>query len=175
MHFLTSSNPHPHPHPPPTPFLFPKMCMLFLICLDLYIALNVVIYSCKIYTVMDEIDLLVSKKKTGLEICSTIDLNWLGGYNAVGLVITLLTEMRESLEELRKEMLLKHFEFISMNRKRSWNVVTGDLFKGAFLDSYFKDELTRLFFGVSFCFCVCYLAYLDYLRINFVNLMTDFL
>lgn len=51
------------PQPPPTPFLVPKMCMLFLICLDLYIALNAVIYSCKIYLVMDEIDLLVSKKK----------------------------------------------------------------------------------------------------------------
>lgn len=39
--------------PTPTPFLVPKMCMLFLVCLDLYIALNVVIYSCKIYIVMD--------------------------------------------------------------------------------------------------------------------------
>lgn len=57
------------------------------------------------------------------------------------------------------------FEFISMNRKRSWNIVTGDLFKGAFLDSYFKDELTRFFFGVGFWFCVYYLAYLDYLSI----------
>lgn len=61
MHFLTSSN--PPTHPPTHPILVPKMCMLFLICLDLYIALNAVIYSCKIYIAMDEIDLLVSKKK----------------------------------------------------------------------------------------------------------------
>lgn len=51
------------PPTPTHPILVPKMCMLFLVCLDLYIALNAVIYSCKIYTVMDEIDLLVSKKK----------------------------------------------------------------------------------------------------------------
>lgn len=53
----------PNPPTPTHPILVPKICMLFLICLDLYIALNAVIYSCKIYIVMDEIDLLVSKKK----------------------------------------------------------------------------------------------------------------
>lgn len=116
------------------------------------------------------------RKKTGLEICSTIDLNWLGEYNVVGLVITLMTGMRESLEELRKEMLLKHFEFLSMNRKRSWNIVTGDLFKGVFLnDSYFKDELTRLFVFYCRFLLLCILSCLSGLFKHFINLMTDFL